>query len=47
LPRLARTQAAGLPAFPLFAQMIQQVSALGHSPEDVRLGALFLDAKKG
>jgi hypothetical protein len=26
-PRLTRTQAAGLPTFPLFAQMIQKVSA--------------------
>jgi ubiquinone/menaquinone biosynthesis C-methylase UbiE len=47
LPRVARTWAASSPTFPLFAQMIQQVSALGHNPEDVRMGALFLDAKKG
>lgn len=46
-PRVARTQAAGLPTFPLFAQMIQKVIALGHNPEDVRMGALFLDGKKG
>jgi hypothetical protein len=26
--------------------MSQQVIALGHNPEDVRLGALFLDGKK-
>jgi ubiquinone/menaquinone biosynthesis C-methylase UbiE len=45
-PRVVRTQAAGLPMFPLLGQMIQQVSALGHNPEDVRLGALFLDGKK-
>ena len=45
-PRVARTQATGLPTFPLFAQMIQQVSAMGHNAEDVRLGALFLDGKK-
>ena len=45
--RVARTQAASLPTFPLFAQMIQKVMALGHNPEDVRMGALFLDGKKG
>jgi hypothetical protein len=26
--------------------MTQQVIALGHNPEDVRLGSLFLDGKK-
>jgi ubiquinone/menaquinone biosynthesis C-methylase UbiE len=46
-PRVGRTQAASLPTFPLFAQMIQKVMALGHNPEDVRMGALFLDGKKG
>jgi ubiquinone/menaquinone biosynthesis C-methylase UbiE len=46
-PRIARTQAAGLPAFTLFAKMIQKVRELGHKPEDVRMGALFLDGKKG
>jgi ubiquinone/menaquinone biosynthesis C-methylase UbiE len=46
-PPVARTQAAGLPTFPLFAQIIQKVSALGHNPEDVRMGALFLEGKKG
>jgi ubiquinone/menaquinone biosynthesis C-methylase UbiE len=46
-PRIARPQAAGLPTFPLFGQMIQKVMALGHNPEDVRMGALFLNGKKG
>jgi ubiquinone/menaquinone biosynthesis C-methylase UbiE len=46
-PRVARTQAAGLPTFPLFAEMIQKVRELGHNPEDVRMGALFLEGKKG
>ena len=46
-PRVARLQMAALPAFPLFAQTIQTVRALGHNPEDVRLGDLFLDGKKG
>lgn len=46
-PRVARTQAAGLPAFPPFAEMIQKVRELGHNPEDVRMGALFLEGKKG
>jgi hypothetical protein len=46
-PRVTRPQDAGLPTFPLFAQMIQKVMALGHNPEDVRMGALFLDGKKG
>jgi ubiquinone/menaquinone biosynthesis C-methylase UbiE len=46
-PRVVRLQAGGLPAFPLFTQMIQKVRALGHNPEDVRLGALFLEGKKG
>jgi hypothetical protein len=45
-PRIARLQAAALPTFPLFAQMIQKVRALGHNPEDVRLGDLFLEGKK-
>jgi hypothetical protein len=45
-PRLTRKPVANLPTFPLFAQMIQQVKALGHDPQDVRLGALFLDGKK-
>jgi ubiquinone/menaquinone biosynthesis C-methylase UbiE len=46
-PRVARPQAAGLPTFPLFGQMIQKVMALGHNPEDVRMGALFLNGEKG
>jgi len=46
-PHVARTQAAGLPTFSLFAQMLQQVRALGHNPEDVRMGALSLEGKKG
>ena len=46
-PRVARPQAASLPTLPLFTQMIQKVIALGHNPEDVRMGALFLDGKKG
>jgi ubiquinone/menaquinone biosynthesis C-methylase UbiE len=45
-PRVARIAAADLPTFPLFTQMIQQVSALGHNPADIRLGSLFLDGKK-
>ena len=45
-PRIVRTQVVGLPTFPLFAQLIQKVIALGHNPEDVRMGALFLDGKK-
>jgi ubiquinone/menaquinone biosynthesis C-methylase UbiE len=46
-PRVSRTQAAGSPTFSLFAGMIQRVRALGHNPEDVRMGALFLEGKKG
>jgi ubiquinone/menaquinone biosynthesis C-methylase UbiE len=46
-PPVARTRAAGFLTWPLFAQIIQQVSALGHNPEDMRMGALFLEAKKG
>jgi ubiquinone/menaquinone biosynthesis C-methylase UbiE len=41
-----RAPDAGSASVPLFTQMIQQVSALGHNPEDVRLGSLFLDGKK-
>jgi ubiquinone/menaquinone biosynthesis C-methylase UbiE len=46
-PRAARTQAAGLPTFVLLTDMMRKVQELGHNPEDVRLGALFLDGKKG
>ena len=46
-PRIARSQAVGLPTFSLFAEMTQKVRALGHNPEDVRMGALFLEGKKG
>jgi ubiquinone/menaquinone biosynthesis C-methylase UbiE len=46
-PRVARTPAAGVPPFTLFAEMIRKVRALGHNPEDVRMGALFLEGKKG
>jgi ubiquinone/menaquinone biosynthesis C-methylase UbiE len=46
-PRVARAQAAGLPTFTLFAEMIQKVRELGHNPGDVRMGALFLEGKKG
>jgi ubiquinone/menaquinone biosynthesis C-methylase UbiE len=46
-PRAARTQAVGLPTFPLFTEMIREVQALGHNPEDIRMGALFLEGKKG
>ncbi len=46
-PRVARTQAAGSPTFTLFAEMMQTVQELGHNPEDVRMGALFLEGKKG
>jgi ubiquinone/menaquinone biosynthesis C-methylase UbiE len=45
--RVARTQAAGLPTSKLFAQTVQKVRALGHNPEDIRMGTLFLEAKKG
>jgi SAM-dependent methyltransferase len=45
--RATRTQAAGVPTFTLFAEMIRKVQELGHNPEDVRLGALFLEGKKG
>ena len=47
VPRVSRTQAAGLPTFSPFAEMIQRVRALGHDPEDIRMGALFLEGKKG
>jgi ubiquinone/menaquinone biosynthesis C-methylase UbiE len=46
-PRVARRQAAGLPTFTLFAEIIQKVRALGQNPEDVRMGALYLEGKKG
>jgi ubiquinone/menaquinone biosynthesis C-methylase UbiE len=46
-PRVTRPQTAGWPTFMLFEEMIQRVRALGHNPDDVRLGALFLKAKKG
>jgi SAM-dependent methyltransferase len=46
-PRVARGQAIGFPTFPLFAEIIQKVRALGQNPEDVRMGALFLEGKKG
>jgi ubiquinone/menaquinone biosynthesis C-methylase UbiE len=46
-PRAARTPATGLPTLTLFTEMIQKVQKLGHNPEDVRLGALFLESKKG
>lgn len=46
-PRVARTQAAGLPTFTLFAEIMHRVSELGHNPDDVRMGALFLNGKKG
>jgi hypothetical protein len=45
--RAARTQTAGLPIFPLFAETMRKVQELGHNPDDVRLGALFLQGKKG
>jgi ubiquinone/menaquinone biosynthesis C-methylase UbiE len=47
LPRPARAQAAGLPAFAPFTDLIRTVQELGHNPDDVRLGALFLEGKKG
>jgi ubiquinone/menaquinone biosynthesis C-methylase UbiE len=46
-PRGARGRAAGFPTFSLFAEIIQKVRALGQNPEDVRMGALFLEGKKG
>jgi len=45
-PRVARTQAAGLPTFTLFTEMMQRVRELGHNAEEIRMGALFLDGKK-
>lgn len=45
--RAARTQAAGAPTFTLFAEMLQKVQDLGQNPEDVRMGALLLEGKKG
>jgi ubiquinone/menaquinone biosynthesis C-methylase UbiE len=46
-PPMTRAQTGSLPSFTLFAEMIQRVRALGHNPEDVRMGALFLEGKKG
>jgi hypothetical protein len=46
-PRVAQAQAAGFPSLSLFAEMIRTVQDLGHNPEDIRLGALLLEAKKG
>jgi ubiquinone/menaquinone biosynthesis C-methylase UbiE len=46
-PRVARRQTAGLPTFTLFAEIIQKVRALGQDPDDVRMGALYLEGKKG
>jgi len=46
-PRLVHAQAAGLPSLSLFTAMIRKVQELGHNPEDIRLGALLLEAKKG
>jgi ubiquinone/menaquinone biosynthesis C-methylase UbiE len=45
-PRMVRTQEEP-PPFALFAEMIRTVQELGHNPEDVRLGALYLKGKKG
>lgn len=45
--RVARPQAAGAPTFTLFAEMLQTVRELGQNPEDVRMGALFLEGEKG
>ena len=45
--RVARAQGAGAPTFTLFAEMLQKVRDLGQNPEDVRMGALFLEGKKG
>jgi hypothetical protein len=45
--RVARPQAAGAPTFTLFAEMLQTIRELGQNPEDVRMGALFLEGKKG
>jgi ubiquinone/menaquinone biosynthesis C-methylase UbiE len=46
-PRVARPQAAGLPIVTRFTAMLEKVRELGQNPEDVRLGALFLEGKKG
>ena len=45
--RAARAPAASVPTFTLFAEMLQKVRDRGQNPEDVRLGALFLEGKKG
>jgi hypothetical protein len=46
-PRVVSPQAGGLSSFTLFTAMIHNVRELGHNPEDVRLGTLFLEGKKG
>jgi len=47
LPRVARTQAVGQARFSLWADMMRAVQELGHDPEEVRMGPLFLEARKG
>ena len=47
LPRVTHAQAAGLPSCSLFTDLIRKVQDLGHNPEDIRLGALFIETKKG
>ena len=46
-PRGVHAQAAGFPSLSLFTEMIRKVQDLGHNPEDIRLGALLIEAKKG
>lgn len=46
LPQVARTQAVGQARFPLWADMMRAVQELGHDPEEVRMGPLFLEGKK-
>jgi hypothetical protein len=45
--RVVRTQAADLLTCTPFTEMIRKVQELGHNPEDVRLGALYLAGTKG
>jgi ubiquinone/menaquinone biosynthesis C-methylase UbiE len=47
IPRVARTQAAGQPAFHLFTDMMRAIQELGYDPAEVRMGPLFLQGKKG
>lgn len=46
LPRVARTQAAGQPSFRLFTDVMRAIQELGHDPQEVRMGPLFLAGEK-